>query len=87
MTSRTSFLVFLIAGLAGQAGSRDAAHAAEIQMQMQATPASQSSPSPTGKLLTIEDAVRIGLDNHPRIRSANERVGSQQSVLGQQMGA
>jgi len=31
--------------------------------------------------------VRIGLDNHPRIKSANERVGSQQAVLGQQMSA
>ena len=59
--------------------------ATEIQMQVQA--ATPISPSPTGKLLTIEDAVRIGLDNHPRIKSANERVGSQQAVLGQQMSA
>ncbi len=58
---------------------------AEIQMQVQAAPS--TSPSPTGKLLTIEDAVRIGLENHPRIKSANERVGSQQAVLGQQMSA
>ena len=61
--------------------------AAEIQMQVQATPATPTSPSPTGKLLTIEDAVRIGLDNHPRIKASNERVGSQQAVLGQQMSA
>ena len=61
--------------------------AAEIQMQVQAAPATPASPSPTGKLLTIEDAVRIGLDNHPRIKSANERIGSQQAVLGQQMSA
>ena len=61
--------------------------ATEIQMQVQAAPATPTSPSPTGKLLTIEDAVRIGLDNHPRIKSANERVGSQQAVLGQQMSA
>jgi len=61
--------------------------AAEIQMQVQAPPATPTSPAPTGKLLTIEDAVRIGLDNHPRIKSANERVGSQQAVLGQQMSA
>jgi outer membrane protein len=51
----------------------------------QAPPSSASSP--TGKLLTIEDAVRIGLDNHPRIRSANERIGSQNAILGQQMSA
>jgi outer membrane protein len=61
--------------------------AAEIQMQVQAAPTTPTSPSPTGKLLTIEDAVRIGLDNHPRIKASNERVGSQQAVLGQQMSA
>ena len=56
-------------------------------MQVQATPPAPGSLSPTGKLLTIEDAVRIGLDNHPRIRSANERIGSQQAILGQQTAA
>jgi outer membrane protein TolC len=61
--------------------------AAEIQLQVQAAPSTQGSLSPTGKLLTIEDAVRIGLDNHPRIKSANERIGSQEAVLGQQMAA
>ena len=61
--------------------------AAEVQLQVQAAPTAETSPSPTGKLLTIEDAVRIGLDNHPRIKSANERIGSQQAVLGQQMSA
>jgi len=63
------------------------AQAAEIQMQVQAAPATPGSPSPTGKLLTIEDAVRIGLENHPRIKSAGERILSQQAVLGQQMSA
>ena len=63
------------------------ASAAEIQMQVQAVPPPQSALSPTGKLLTIEDAVRIGLDNHPRGKAANERIGSQQAVLGQQMSA
>src|SRR5947209_7755542 len=48
------------------------APAAEIQMQVQAVPPTQSALSPTGQLLTIEDAVRIG---------------SQQAVLGQQMSA
>jgi outer membrane protein TolC len=62
------------------------AQPAEIQMQVQAVP-TQSALSPMGKLLTIEDAVRIGLDNHPRIKSSNERVLSQQAVLGQQMSA
>lgn len=62
------------------------APAAEIQMQVQAVPP-PSALSPTGKLLTIEYAVRIGLDNHPRVKAANERIGSQQAVLGQQMSA
>jgi outer membrane protein TolC len=61
--------------------------AAEIQMQVQAAPSASSSPSPTGQLLTISDAVRIGLENHPRIKSSNERILSQQAVLGQQMSA
>lgn len=63
---------------------------AENQPPMQPTPSQptpSSASSPTGKLLTIEDAVRIGLENHPRIRSANERIGSQSAILGQQMAA
>ncbi len=63
------------------------AQAAEIQMQVQAAPAASSPKSPTGQLLTIGDAVRIGLENHPRIKSSNERILSQQAVLGQQMAA
>lgn len=63
------------------------AQAAEIQMQVQAAPATPSAKSPTGQLLTISDAVRIGLENHPRIKSANERIGSQQAELGQQTAA
>ena len=61
--------------------------AAEIQLQVQAAPGAQGSLSPTGKLLTIEDAVRIGLENHPRIKSASERISSQEAVVGQQMAA
>jgi outer membrane protein TolC len=38
-----------------------------------------------GKVLKVEDAVTIAVENHPRIRAARERVGAQQSVLGQQM--
>ncbi|HXF74856.1 MAG TPA: TolC family protein [Methylomirabilota bacterium] len=62
------------------------AQAADIQMQVQAAPA-PSSVSPAKALLTIEEAIRIGLENHPRIKSANERVASQQAVLGQQVSA
>jgi len=60
------------------------AGAAEIQMQVQAVPSAPNSLSPTGKLLTLEDAVQIGLENHPRIKSANERIGSSEALLGQQ---
>ncbi|HET9882300.1 MAG TPA: TolC family protein [Candidatus Binatia bacterium] len=59
--------------------------AADVALQVQATPATQAPPQ--GKLLTIEDAVRIGLENHPRIRAARARIGSQEAVLGQQMSA
>ena len=87
MTARKFFFVGLAAISIAKANHFGSAYAAEIQMQVQAAPASQSSPSPTGQLLTIEDAVRIGLDNHPRIKAANERIGSQEAVLGQQMSA
>ncbi|MGZ8444687.1 MAG: TolC family protein [Candidatus Binatia bacterium] len=63
------------------------AQAAQIQLQIQAVPGAQVSPSPTGKLLTLDDAVRIGLESHPRIKSAIERVGVQEAILGQQMSA
>ena len=59
--------------------------AADVALQVQATPATQIPPQ--GKLLTIEDAVRIGLENHPRIRAARARIGSQEAILGQQMSA
>ncbi|MBI4526682.1 MAG: TolC family protein [Deltaproteobacteria bacterium] len=39
------------------------------------------------KPLTVDEAVRIALENHPRIKTARERVGAQQAVLGQQLGA
>src|SRR5215475_7326363 len=83
-------LRFLTYSVVGWWGLTAAAQAAELQMQVQATPAAPATPSalsPTGKLLTIEDAVRIGLENHPRIKSSSERIGSQQAVLGQQMSA
>jgi outer membrane protein len=59
--------------------------AADVALQVQASPTAQVLPQ--GKLLTIEDAVRIGLENHPRIRAASERIGSQEAILGQQMSA
>jgi outer membrane protein len=81
------FVLGLVAMAIVKGGTVRLVAAAEIQLQVQAAPSTQGSLSPTGKLLTIEDAVRIGLDNHPRIKSANERIGSQEAVLGQQMAA
>ena len=80
-------LRFLTCSLVGWWALTASAQAAEIQMQVQAAPPTPSARSPTGKLLTIDDAVRIGLENHPRIKSASERIGSQEAVLGQQMAA
>src|SRR5688572_13703090 len=87
MTAWKFILIALVAITFAKAALIWPAAGAEIQLQVQAAPLTQSSPSPTGKLLTIEDAVRIGLDNHPRVKSANEKIGSQQAVLGQQMSA
>jgi outer membrane protein len=87
MTARKVFSIWLLV-IAWAAQAPRPTGAAESPMQPQTPPAAKASPqSPTGKLLTIEDAVQIGLENHPRIKSANERVGSQEAVLGQQMSA
>ncbi|HEY3305146.1 MAG TPA: TolC family protein [Candidatus Binatia bacterium] len=40
-----------------------------------------------GKELTVEDAVRNALENHPSIKQARERVGAQAAVLRQQFAA
>ncbi len=74
-------------GLAQSARLVTMSQAAEIQMQVQAAPGAQASPAPTRRLLTLEEAVQIGLENHPRIKSAKERVLSQEAILGQQMSA
>ena len=87
MTARKFFLTWLVVIATVEGSLVGPAPAAEIQMQVQAAPSTTAAPSSTGVLLTIEDAVRIGLDNHPRIKSASERIGSQQAVLGQQMSA
>jgi len=39
------------------------------------------------KVLTLEEAVRIALENHPSIAAAREKVGAQQAVVGQQLAA
>ncbi|HEX5020205.1 MAG TPA: TolC family protein [Candidatus Binatia bacterium] len=87
MTGRKFFLTWLVVIASVKGNLVGPAQSAEIQMQVQAVQSAPVSPSPTGKLLTIEDAVQIGLDNHPRIKSASERIGSQEAVLGQQISA
>ena len=85
-----SFKNLMVWLLVGCLTATVSAHGAEIQMQVQAAPTAPASPgslSPTGKLLTIQDAVQIGLANHPRIKSSSERIGSSQAQLGQQMAA
>lgn len=49
--------------------------------------AGQAGGQAGGKMLTIDDAVRIALENQPRIKAAKEKVGAQQAVLGQQFSA
>ena len=56
--------------------------AAELSLRI--TP---DAPPEGDKVLRLEDAVRIGLENHPRIRAAREKVGAQQAVLGQEFSA
>lgn len=38
-------------------------------------------------VLRLEDAVRIALEQHPKLKAARERVGAQQAVLGQSFAA
>lgn len=66
-----------------------------VQTSSDAAEAVPASPAPAGQvkeetksqLLKLEEAVRIALENHPRIRAAGEKVGAQQAVLGQQFSA
>lgn len=43
--------------------------------------------APTAEVLRLDEAIRIALDNQPRIQAATARVGAQQAVLGQQLSA
>ncbi|HSF58645.1 MAG TPA: TolC family protein, partial [Candidatus Binatia bacterium] len=63
-----------------------ASPAADSPAPVQALPAQTASPQ-LANVLTLDDAIHIGLDNHPTIKAARERIGAQQAVLGQQMAA
>jgi outer membrane protein len=51
------------------------------------SPAAQTANPQAAKVLTLDEAIQIGLDNHPSIKAARERIGGQRAVLGQQMAA
>lgn len=52
----------------------------EIQFKISA---SKAAKEPAEKVLTVEEAVRIALENQPRIRAAEERVKAKRAALGQ----
>jgi outer membrane protein len=64
-----------------------AAHSAD--MSAPAAPATAAPPGTAqqGKVLTLEEAVRIGLENQSAIKSAQYQIKAQDSVLHQQMSA
>lgn len=43
--------------------------------------------APEKKVLRLEEAIQIALENHPRIRASKEKVGAQQAVVGQEFAA
>lgn len=61
--------------------------AAEVAVPAAEGAAAQAETPPRGKVLRIEDAVGLALENHPSIRAAREKMGAQQAVLGQQFAA
>lgn len=52
-------------------------------IQIQRGAAAKSVTEPALTTLTLEDAERLALDNHPRIQAANERVKVQRAAVGQ----
>jgi outer membrane protein len=60
--------------------------AADSPVPVQPLPAQTANPQ-AGNVLTLDDAIQIGLDNHPGVKASRERIGAQQAVLGQEMSA
>ena len=60
--------------------------AADKTLTLSQAPGAGQAAAPSDAL-NIEDAVQIALKNHPRIRSAAERIGAQKAVVGQEMSA
>jgi outer membrane protein len=60
--------------------------AADSPAPVQPSPAQTANPQ-AGNVLSLDEAIQIGLDNHPSAKAARERIGAQQAVLGQQMAA
>jgi outer membrane protein TolC len=61
--------------------------AADSPATAQPTPAGQTTAPSAGKVLTLDEAIQIALENHPSIKAARERIGAQEAVVGQQMAA
>ena len=74
----TAVLLFLFS-----AGSQ----AAEEPPPIPEKPAQPGEKGAGAEILTLEEAIGIALENHPRVKGARERVGAQKAVLGQEFSA
>jgi TolC family type I secretion outer membrane protein len=81
LPKRTGFWLAILTVLIPAGGQPADTPAPALQMTRQATDPADA------KLLTLDDAVLIALENHPNLNAARERIGAQQAVLGQQMAA
>ncbi len=70
--------LFLFPVVSGAEGTSTATPEISVQIS-----ASKTGKEPAKEILTLEEAVRIALDNQPRIKAAQERVKAQQAVVGQ----
>lgn len=83
LAKQVIFCLAVIVFFSFSPGSR----AAEMPAPKAEEPAGQTGAQKENKALSIEDAVFIALQNHPSIKAAEEQVGVQGAVLGQQLGA
>jgi outer membrane protein len=73
-------LVLFFALFTGQRG-----WSAEQAAASAGPPAGQATQG--DKVLTLNEAVRLARENHPRIKAAGQRVGAQEAVVRQELGA
>ena len=82
LRQREAFLLALLLATLYPVLSPAADSPAPVQL-----PPGQKASAQAGNVLTLDDAIQIGLDNHPSIKAARERIGAQQAVVGQEMSA